>query len=64
MSAVKEIATSNVKGDSLPWVPFTPYSDEVFLKYFKIDPVHGEIVSVDAVPARLCSSRPTTTPGR
>lgn len=44
MSAVKEIVTSNVKADSVPWVPFTPYSDEVFLKYFKIDPIHGEIL--------------------
>jgi hypothetical protein len=42
--AHKEIVTANVKGDSVPWVPFTPYSDEVFLKYFKIDPIHGEIV--------------------
>ena len=42
--APKEIVTANVKGDSLPWVPFTPYSDEVFLKYFKIDPIHGEIL--------------------
>ncbi len=42
--AHKEIVTANVKGDSVPWVPFTPYSDEVLLKYFKVDPVHGEIV--------------------
>jgi 2,4'-dihydroxyacetophenone dioxygenase len=25
-------------------VPFTPYSDEVHLKHFKIDPIHGEVV--------------------
>lgn len=43
-TARSEIVTANVKGDSMPWVPFTPYSDEVFLKYFKIDPIHGEIV--------------------
>jgi quercetin dioxygenase-like cupin family protein len=42
--AHKEIVTALVKGDSLPWVPFTPYSDEVFMKYLKIDPIHGEIV--------------------
>jgi 2,4'-dihydroxyacetophenone dioxygenase len=42
--AQKEIVTALVKGDSLPWVPFTPYSDEVFMKYLKIDPIHGEIV--------------------
>jgi quercetin dioxygenase-like cupin family protein len=39
-----EIVTANVKADSVPWVPFVPYSDEVELKYFKIDPIHGEIV--------------------
>ena len=39
-----EIVTANVKADSVPWVPFAPYSDEVELKYFKIDPIHGEIV--------------------
>jgi 2,4'-dihydroxyacetophenone dioxygenase len=44
MTAVKELTTSNVKADSVPWVPFAPYSDEVLLKYFKIDPLHGEIV--------------------
>jgi 2,4'-dihydroxyacetophenone dioxygenase len=40
----EKIETLNIDGDSLPWVPFTPYSDEVFLKYFQIDPVHGEIL--------------------
>jgi quercetin dioxygenase-like cupin family protein len=36
--------------ESLPWLPFTPYSDEVKIKYFKLDPVRGEIVSVLKVP--------------
>ena len=40
----EEIEVNHIGGDSLPWVPFTPYSDEVFLKYWKVDPVHGEIV--------------------
>ena len=43
-TAQKEIVTANVKADSVPWVPFTPYTDEVQLKYFEIDPIHGEIV--------------------
>jgi hypothetical protein len=43
-TAHEEIVTANVKADSVPWVPFVPYSDEVELKYFKIDPIHGEIV--------------------
>src|SRR5262245_30490555 len=40
----QEIETKNVHGDDLPWVPFTPYNDEVHLKYFRIDPVRGETV--------------------
>ena len=39
-----QIETSYVGAESLPWIPFTPYSDEVLLKYWKIDPVRGEIV--------------------
>ena len=42
-SLIGEVETKNVSGDDLPWVPFTPYSDEVFLKYFRIDPVRGEM---------------------
>jgi quercetin dioxygenase-like cupin family protein len=49
----KEIVTANVKGDSVPWVPFTPYSEEVELKYFKIDPIHGEIVVAMRFPPGL-----------
>jgi 2,4'-dihydroxyacetophenone dioxygenase len=40
----EEVETKNVKGDQLPWVPFEPYSDEVLLKYYMIDPVKGEIL--------------------
>lgn len=37
------VETAVVNDDETPWIPFTPLSDEVFLKYFKIDPVHGEV---------------------
>jgi hypothetical protein len=40
----EEIETNYISGESLPWVPFTPYSDEVFMKYWKIDPVRGEVL--------------------
>ncbi len=40
----EQIETNHIGGESLPWVPFTPYSDEVLLKYWKVDPVRGEIV--------------------
>jgi quercetin dioxygenase-like cupin family protein len=51
--AHRDIATANVKGELMPWVPFTPYSDEVHLKYFKIDPIHGEIVVAMRFPPGL-----------
>ena len=51
-----------MKGESIPWVPFTPYSDEVELKYFKIDPIHGEIVVAMRFPPGS-NSRPTPHTG-
>ena len=51
MTVVNDIETQNVKGAEIPWVPFTPYSDEVFLKYFRIDPVRGEILVSMRFPA-------------
>ena len=53
----EEVETKNVKGDELPWVPFEPYSDEVPLKYYMIDPVKGEIlVSMRFPRASSCPS--------
>jgi len=40
----EEIETNYISSETLPWVPFAPYSDEVFLKYYRIDPVRGEIL--------------------
>jgi len=39
-----------ITDESLPWLPFAPYSDAVKIKYFKLDPVRGEIISVLKVP--------------
>lgn len=47
----ESINTGCLDGDDTPWVPFAPYSDEVFVKYFKIDPVRGEIVALLKMPA-------------
>ena len=45
MSALSgAIETECMHGDSLPWIPFTPLSEKLLLKYFRIDPVRGEIV--------------------
>ncbi|MCY1180119.1 hypothetical protein D9M73_205480 [compost metagenome] len=37
-------------GESLPWVPFTPFADNVLLKYFKLDPIRGEIIVMMKAP--------------
>ncbi len=47
------IDTGCIDGDDLPWVPFTPYDDRVFMKYFKIDPVRGELILMMKAPADL-----------
>jgi hypothetical protein len=38
----QQVDTAVIDGESLPWVPFTPYAENVLLKYFKLDPVRGE----------------------
>ena len=38
----EQIHTTVIDDESLPWVPFAPYADNVFLKYFKLDPIRGE----------------------
>lgn len=47
----EKIDTACIDGDSTPWMPFAPYSDEIFIKYFKIDPVRGETITLLRSPA-------------
>ncbi len=49
----EQVQTGVIDHESLPWVPFTPYSDQVFLKYFKLDPVRGEMVALMKAPAAM-----------
>lgn len=46
----EEFETNYINGEELPWVPFLPFTDQVQLKYFKIDPVHGEVVMSMRMP--------------
>ena len=46
----QQVDTAVMHGESLPWVPFTPYADNVFLKYFKLDPIRGEIIVLMKAP--------------
>ena len=50
---VKPITTKSVEGDEIPWVPFAPYSDEVFLKYHHINPVQSEVLVSMRIPASM-----------
>ena len=38
----EHVDTAVIDGESLPWIPFTPYAQNVLLKYFKLDPIRGE----------------------
>lgn len=53
ITEVKPVTTKNVDGEDIPWVPFAPYSDEVFLKYHHINPVQGEILVSMRFPAGM-----------
>jgi 2,4'-dihydroxyacetophenone dioxygenase len=39
---MKAFGPTHIDAESLPWFPFTPYSQEVLLKIFHVDPVRGE----------------------
>ncbi|PPE75315.1 cupin [Solimonas fluminis] len=47
------VNTGLIDVESLPWVPFTPYSPDVLLKYIKLDPVRGEMVVLLKAPGGM-----------
>ena len=47
----QQIDTAVIDDQSVPWIPFTPYTDQVFLKPFKLDPVRGEMIVLLKAPA-------------
>ncbi len=44
------IDTGCLNAEDTPWIPYTPYAEDVLIKYFKIDPVRGETISLLKVP--------------
>jgi quercetin dioxygenase-like cupin family protein len=48
----EQIQTTCLNDADLPWVPFTPYSERVLVKYFKLDPVRGEVIALMKAPAK------------
>ena len=53
----ENIDTGCMNDEDSPWIPFTPYSDDVMLKYFKIDPVQGEVVAMMRAPPGIEMAR-------
>ena len=49
----EHVDTAVIDGESLPWVPFTPYAENVLMKYFKLDPIRGEIVVLMKAPLEM-----------
>lgn len=47
------IDTGMIDVEALPWVPFLPYTDQVFIKTIKVDPIRGEWVTLLKGPADL-----------
>jgi len=46
----QQVDTAVIDGESLPWVPFAPYAPSILLKYFKLDPIRGEIIVLMRTP--------------
>jgi 2,4'-dihydroxyacetophenone dioxygenase len=48
----EQIQTACLNDADLPWMPFTPYSERVLIKYFKLDPIRGETIALLKAPAK------------
>ncbi|KMQ80502.1 2,4'-dihydroxyacetophenone dioxygenase [Candidatus Burkholderia pumila] len=48
----EHIQTACLNDADLPWMPFTPYSDRVLIKYFKLDPIRGETIALLKAPSK------------
>ena len=46
----EHVNTGCMNDDAYPWLPFEPYSDIVKVKYFKADPVRGEVIAMLRLP--------------
>ena len=44
------IDTSCIADETIPWMPFVPYSDLVSVKLYRADPARGEVISVVRAP--------------
>jgi len=51
--AYEAIDTALIDVESLPWMPFVPYTDEALVKLIRINPVSGEWITLLKVPGYL-----------
>jgi len=49
----ENIDTALIDVESLPWIPFLPYSNEVQIKLIKVDPIRGEWIVLLKTPASV-----------
>ena len=57
MMNYQKITTSYIDAESYPWIPFAPYSDEVFIKALKADPISGTFVTLLKAPSTITLPR-------
>jgi 2,4'-dihydroxyacetophenone dioxygenase len=50
---LEKFTTSYVDAEKYPWIPFSPYSDIVFIKVLKVEPVSGTFVTLLKAPAGM-----------
>ena len=53
MMNYEQVTTSYIDAESYPWIPFAPYSDRVFIKALKADPISGTFVTLLKAPASV-----------
>lgn len=50
MMNYEKVTTSYIDAENYPWIPFSPYSDVVFIKALKCDPISGTFVTLLRAP--------------
>lgn len=49
----EHIDTDLIDVESLPWIPFKPYTDKAFVKVIKVDPIRGEWITLLKAPGQM-----------
>ena len=53
MMNYEKVTTSYIDAPAYPWIPFSPYSDVVFIKALKADPISGTFVTLLKAPGTV-----------